>query len=168
MVYRCSRSRSLTAFTQYKDHLVVSERGDLYCHNFIITVCLCVSCLSSCHLLVLHARLELVGVFVGAHIKNISPNYPRDVLQMFDKRNMTITRSSAAAWPGWRLQARVVTRPALPSPPVSTSDWWPSRGPATCSNVPCLSSDQAIVTPRQTNWKNINIMQPARKPQQHE
>lgn len=35
------------------------------------------------------------------HIKNITPNYPEDVLQMFDKVNMTITR---AGWLGlaWR------------------------------------------------------------------
>jgi hypothetical protein len=33
------------------------------------------------------------ALFPPRHIKNISPNYPRDVLQMFDKRNMTITRA---------------------------------------------------------------------------
>ena len=30
------------------------------------------------------------------HIKNITPNYPEDVLQMFDKVNMTITRAGWA------------------------------------------------------------------------
>ena len=43
----------------------------------------------------LAASIRVTGntdVFVAPHIKNISPNYPRDVLQMFDKRNMTITR----------------------------------------------------------------------------
>ena len=56
----------------------------------------------------------LAGVFVGAHIKNISPNYPRDVLQMFDKRNMTITpcASGQARQPGpWDGPAGMV-RPA--------------------------------------------------------
>ena len=80
-----------------------------------------ISCLQSGHLLVLHARLEVVvGVFVGAHIKNISPNYPRDVLQMFDKRNMTITRSSAAARPGGACRPSC-EQAGLPSP--ATPDW---------------------------------------------
>ena len=35
--------------------------------------------------------LRNTDVFVALHIKNISPNYPRDVIQMFDKPNMTIT-----------------------------------------------------------------------------
>ena len=37
------------------------------------------------------ASLGNTDVFVALHIKNISPNYPRDVIQMFDKPNMTIT-----------------------------------------------------------------------------
>ena len=157
MVYRCSRSRSLTAFTQYKDHLVVSERGDLYCHNFIITVCLCVSCLSSCHLLVLHARLELVGVFVGAHIKNISPNYPRDVLQMFDKRNMTITRSSAAARPGGACRPSCeqagLPSPATPDWPCQqTRGWWPALD---CSNVPGYPQTRPL-SPIQTPLSTVD------------
>ena len=61
----------------------------------------------------------------SAHIKNISPNYPRDVLQMFDKRNMTITPCSAQpcfsvarrASPVWGLVMPVLW--ATPATPVS-------------------------------------------------
>ena len=37
-------------------------------------------------------------VFASLHIKNITPNYPEDVLQMFDKVNMTITRRASSSF----------------------------------------------------------------------
>ena len=97
--------------------------------------------------------LCLVCVFVGLHIKNISPNYPRDVLQMFDKRNMTITRSSAAA------------RPVAPA-----GQWWPGRvchpqslqyGPQRRPRPAVLFPGPASPTTSQTNWKIAGLIQPS-------
>ena len=101
----------------------------------------------------LAASIRVTGntdVFVAPHIKNISPNYPRDVLQMFDKRNMTITRRCGGS-------AERQTRPGLSlysaTHGMGRSAWSPAcLLPALVLCLPCPESHIAWLSLGNVRW----------------
>ena len=159
---------------------MVSETKILTGHNFLDSLpvggsIICPGNITGYHHLlyvitgsVEHAWLVYTNVFVPRHIKNISPNYPRDVLQMFDKRNMTITRRVDVPGPGvGRLQPCTGHLPSARSVQVSSSvpcHWLEMvlPVPVMFRGYPlnhCLRLVVSIVWLVKTNWKNIFILQ---------